>query len=113
MYGGVFAVFKQSFPRGVRGTAVSPDGNRVLSGYPTFRVDGSPARGFVSFCGRFLEASRAGAWTSSLVTEAAPAKGAQPANIRGPDIGVGISGGPFAVFEDAQGGGDALVFSPA
>jgi len=64
-------MFEQAFPDGARGTAPA-DGdakqlsNGALSGFPAFLIEDAPsdaeAKGFLTFSGRFLEASKAAAW---------------------------------------------------
>lgn len=73
-------VFSQAFPQGAEGTATKY--NQPSSSFPAFNVTettGDP-RGYLSFQGRFIETSHAGAW--------------------GPGMGLsqGGSGGPFVLF---------------
>ena len=59
-YGGKFTIFEQTFPKGAEGTASSKQG--ASSCFPAIDpdpADGKP-RGFVSWQGRFLEASHGG-----------------------------------------------------
>ena len=69
-------VYEQFWPQGATGTATSRDGSKLVSAWPvlTPAATTKPSLGFVSFTGRFLEASRAGKWQNN------------------PDIGTGVSG---------------------
>lgn len=119
MYSNKFAVFEQSFPDGADATAVvkvhfpfSSNVNSdpftfishiqgdVSSCFPSINptvLDNQP-RGFVSWQGRFLEASRGGVWQ-------------QGSGSGSPGVATGGSGGPFVVFNSDM--TDSLVFSPA
>jgi hypothetical protein len=103
-------IFQQVFPSGLAdGPAVSVDGDGVGSGFPSFVADNGQAadeyanaaamRGVLSYTGRFVEGSRAGLWSSGRGHE------------NGPDMGTGLGGGPFAVFDDPRGAGDAVAVS--
>ena len=114
IYGsGDTVVFEQRFPSGLNGTstdASDPSAARshVSSGFPTFLSaedndgdggDGAtsmPAKGFVSWGGRFLEGSKAGAWKDG-------------------GLASGEYSGPFALFDgdaaDARAGGALVVSS--
>ncbi len=104
------AVFSHSWPQGANGTAATDLGSfrqahlterdepmatgskTVSSCFPSLDTTGASAMGFVTFAGRFLEASREGAFRRELP-------------------GQGPAGGPFVVFGKES--PDALVFSAA
>eukprot|EP00051_Salpingoeca_urceolata_P017933 m.248958 g.248958 ORF g.248958 m.248958 type:complete len:817 (+) comp19081_c0_seq6:1182-3632(+) len=91
-------VFEQAFLPAATGTATQAKGADVSSCFPSFDSTSVPEpMGYLSFQGRFLEASHAGPWDAS-----------QPGR---PGIGVGDAGGPFALYTQAM--TDTLVFSPA
>ena len=96
-YGGKFTIFEQFFPQGAEGTASSKQG--ASSCFPA--IDPSPAdgkpRGYVSWQGRFMEASKGGEWEGS-------------GGRNGPGVGTGDGGGPFVVFGQPM--AESLVFSP-
>eukprot|EP01050_Picozoa_sp_SAG11_P016881 SAG11_NODE_2359_length_3464_cov_2.039525_5_plen_299_part_00 len=94
-YGGKFTVFAQTWPDGADGTAAGKQG--ASSCFPAIDpdpADGKP-RGFVSWQGRFLEASKGGEWEGG--------------GRNGPGVGTGDGGGPFVVFGQPM--AESLVFS--
>lgn len=95
---GEMIVFAQTFPEGASGTSHT-EGGAISSCYPS--IDPSPAGGkelgFVSWQGRFMEASRGGAW--------------QADGHDGPGPGTGGPGGPFVVFGQPM--VDSIVISAA
>jgi hypothetical protein len=82
-------MFEQSFPKGANGTAPSANpndlANSALSSFPSFLIEDAAseadAKGFLTFSGRFIEASKAASWGS---------KSTPPG---------GKSAGPFALFD--------------
>ena len=97
-YGDV-VVFEQLFPAGLNGTSVDaadPASAKasLASAFPSFACGAADAsgvpKGFVAWGGRFMEASRAGAWEAC-------------------DLPAGEYSGPFALFDEARTG--ALMVS--
>jgi hypothetical protein len=97
--GGEIVVFSQTFPKGASGTSVTGGGD-ISSCYPS--IDPTPAGGkplgYVSWQGRFMEASRGGEWQGE-------------GGRGGPGPGTGGAGGPFVVFGQPM--TDSIVISAA
>ena len=85
---GRVVLFEQSFPEGAEGTApVDGDplalSNGGLSAFPSFYIRENPSLGYLTFSGRFLEASKAAPWSPNSLPPG------------------GRSAGPFALFDSS------------
>ena len=105
-------VFEQSFPEGLKGVGQADLESTLLSGFPTFSTASAagdaatPPLGYLTFSGRFLEASRAGQWTGGSYPDG---RSAGPLALFDAEMRSAVVVGPLNNFMAASFGSDGTM----